>query len=1355
MKKNINKNLLPLLFLVSLFAGTETEAASYNFKILTNKSGLSNSAILSMHQDHNGYMWLGTCDGLNVYDGQSIEILKPSDKTNSLSGNLIEDVIETHDNIFWVHTNYGLNRFDRTTGEIRRYNGFKEKNYLLKTTDNDLYIFFKNKIYYYLPSQKNFKKEILKTNQGEDILDVTIDSKNHLWVFRTNGVDTYKITRPNKTTAEFQPTKIFSHEKNLLYSSSEKDVAYFVDKNYDFFEYSLLDKTTRFITNLENTISQKGSISSIIKHNKDYLIGFQTNGLLQLQPSRNRFGKYEQHELNITSGVFCLLKDKYQDIIWVGTDGQGVYICSSDPYTAQSITFASFYNQISKPIRSIFLDEYKNLWLGTKGDGILKIANFSENANFSNKQLQLFSVSNSHLKNNSVYAFEKSKKDLLWIGHDDGLNFYSYKEQKIKPVNTTADKSPMKYVHSIRETNDTTLWIASVGNGIYRATIKGSNDNPQITNIKQITIEEGEFSANYFFTLYQENDSVLWFGNRGNGAYHINTNTMEIKAMTFGDSDNNRPLNDVFSITSDKQDNYWFGTSFGLIKKYKGKTQTFNETTGFPNNTIHGLLKGSENNLWLSTNNGIIRFNRKLETYQIYNQNNGLEIIEFSDGAYFKDHKTGDMYFGGINGLVRISENANIRHEEYIPEIMFSDLNIFGKRVNINDFTNDQKRKLKLDYDQNFFSLKLTVIDFLNSNNYVYSYKLEGLNDKWIENEKSNIISFTNIPPGNYTLHTRFKNPVTNITSKPSTLQIKIVPPWYRSTQAIVLYFVFYALLVFAIFRLIKRWYSLKNLAVEAQINKNKQQELYESKLQFFTNITHELCTPLTLIQGPCEKIISHTAVEPDILKYASLIKNNSEKLNTLIQELIEFRRIDTDNKRITPVLLQVSELTDEIASSFTEMAESKNITYIKSIKNNITWISDKSSYTKILTNLLTNAFKYTNPGGTIEVVLDTENENLNITILNTGKGIPEDKIDQIFDRYRILDDFEGNAGEGFPARNGLGLAICHKMTQLLKGNITVTSIPEKQTQFKVTLPNLPEDEQISSSSATDGLTQLTHQFSENNLEKIPQLTPQKPGSTILIVDDDEEMLWFLSDLFENNYRVEKKSSAKDALQFLETKQVDLIISDIIMGEMDGIALTRNIKQNKFFTHIPIILLSAINSPEYKIKGIEAGADIYLSKPFNTNYLIEIVNRFLIREKNLKDYYNSIFSAIEIEEGTFIQREDKEFYIEVLSIIENNLSNSDLSADMVSNALGYSKRNLYRRLKQITEKSITELIKEYRFKKVQKYLISTKMSTDEIMYKTGFHNRGHFYKIFKDRYSCTPKEYRNRHKEAFAKDMSQ
>jgi signal transduction histidine kinase/CheY-like chemotaxis protein/AraC-like DNA-binding protein len=1155
-------------------------------------------------------------------------------------------------------------------------------------------------------------------------------------------VDTYQINRKNETTATFEPKKIFSHQESLLYCSNEKNVSFLVDQNYDFFEYNLLTNTTRFISNLEEAITNKGDISSIVKHNNNYLIGFKTNGLLQLQPSLNRYGEYEKHELNINSGVFCLLKDKYQDIVWVGTDGQGVYMCSSDSYTAQSITFTSFYNKISKPIRSIFLDKDKNLWLGTKGDGIFRIANFSGKSNFSNNQMRLFSTSNSQLQNNSVYAFEKSNKDILWIGHDDGLNYYSYKERKIKKINIEIENKAIKYIHSIRELNDTTLWIASVGEGIYKATVKGSNNNPKISDIKQITIEDGEFSANYFFTSYQENDSILWFGNRGHGAYKINTNTMEVKSVMLGNRDNNKPLNDVFSITSDAQNNYWYGTSLGLVKIYKGKKQVFNETTGFPNNTIHGLLKGSDNNLWLSTNNGIIRFNHKLETFQIYNQNNGLEVIEFSDGAYFKDNETGDMYFGGINGLVKISENTNIRHEEYIPQIMFSDLNIFGKKVNINDFKKRQENILKFSHHQNFFSLKLTAIDYINSNNYNYLYKLEGLNDNWIENGKSNTISFTNIPPGKYTLHTKFKNPITNLTSNTSSLPITIIPPWYQTTPAFILYFILYALLVFFTFRLIKKWYKLKNMAVEAKINKNKQQELYESKLQFFTNITHELCTPLTLIQGPCEKIISHTATNPNILKYASLIKNNSEKLNSLIQELIEFRRIDTDNKILKPELLPISDLTDEIASSFSEMAESKNITFIHNIKKDISWISDRSSYSKILTNLMTNAFKYTNSGGTVEIILEKEQDNLNVTILNTGKGISEDQIEQIFDRYKILDDFEGNTEEGFPSRNGLGLAICHKMTQLLNGNITVTSIPDKQTQFKVTLPDLSGENEPIPTTNPDNLKEKTQHLKDNTLEKIPRLAPQKPGSTILIIDDDDEMLWFLSDLFSDSYQVVEKSSAKEALTYLETKQVDLIISDIVMEEMDGIALTKTIKENKVYTHIPIILLSAVNSPEFQIKGIEAGADIYLSKPFNTDYLIEIVNRFLIREESLKDYYNSIFSAMELEEGNFIQKEDKEFYIEVLTIIENNISNSNLSAEMISQLLGYSKRNLYRRLKQVSDRSLMELINEYRFKKVEKLLISTRMSTDEIMYKTGFHNRGHFYKTFRKRYSMTPKEYR-------------
>jgi signal transduction histidine kinase/DNA-binding response OmpR family regulator len=794
------------------------------------------------------------------------------------------------------------------------------------------------------------------------------------------------------------------------------------------------------------------------------------------------------------------------------------------------------------------------------------------------------------------------------------------------------------------------------------------------------------------------------------------------------------------------------------VKIYEDKKQIFNETHGFPNNTIHGILEGLNHNLWLSTNQGILRFNRKLETFEIYNQNKGLEVIEFSDGAYFKDKKNGTLFFGGINGFVTISENQSVSHKDFVPNIIFSDLNIFGKSYNISDFFSEKANKLKLHYNQNFFSLKLVAIDFLNSNNYSYSYNLEGLNDSWIQNGKSNIISFTNIPPGNYTLHTQFKNLITNTSGDISSINIRIVPPWYRTTLAFFIYFLLYALLIFFTIRLIKKWYKLKNQVLEAKINENRREELYESKLQFFTNITHELCTPLTLIQGPSEKILAHPHTDSQVQKYASLIINNSEKLNALIQELIEFRRVETHNINIDIGAEDLSLLTKDIASSFSEMAESKNIAYSQNIERGIIWNSNPGSYSKILTNLIANAFKYTNTNGAIEVNLSVATDNLILTVINTGKGIKEKEISHIFDRYKILDALEGLNKGRFPSRNGLGLAICQNLTQLLKGTITVTSIPSKQTQFKVTFPKLKADKVKAGKNLGINMPHITKGVNErifSHLEDIQEPSNHQFSSIILVIDDDEEMLWFLSDILSDSYKVIKMNSSVKALAYLEKNQVDLIITDILMNELDGISLTKTIKQNKLFNHIPIILLSAVNSTEYQIKGIEAGADIYLLKPFNIKYFTEIVNRFITRNENLKEYHNSIFSSINLEDGNFIQKDDKEFINKVLENIENNISNSNLSADLIAEHLGYSKRNLYRKLKQITGQSLTEIINEFRFKRVEKLLISTKMSTDEIIFKTGFNNRSHFFKKFKERHSMTPKEYRNSHVQALEKSTTE
>lgn len=1321
---------------------------AYNLRQISNYDGLSNSAILSICQDKDGFMWFGSCDGLNMFNGLKIQVYKPTDNNNNLSGNLIENIIDAEDGILWIHTNYGLNRFDKRKKQIKTYNQFKGRYLIQKDNKNNIFIIKEdNSIYYYNEKKEEFDRLPLKGLSYDKILNfVVIDNK--IQIFTSDGTNPSYTIEDNNGSIHLLADKSFEHPEKLLYCFYERDYPdkiFFIDESYTLYEYNIKDKKKYYITNIKNEIAKNGEVSSIIKHHNDYFIGFKTNGLLRLINTPDRMENYQIEDVGIKTGIFCLVKDKHQDLVWVGTDGQGVYMYSNDSYSIRSMVFNTFAGNIEKPVRALLLDKEKTLWIGTKGDGIVKIKNYNANQTLSRSSIEYSNTSNTSLADNSVYAFAKSNKNILWIGSETGLSYYSYRDKSIKKIDLSADGEPVKYIHSICELNDTTLWIATVGTGIVRATISGSGEVPVLRNTKRIKIREGKDSQNYFFTIYKEDESTLWFGNRGYGAFKLNTNTSEMDTIVF-DKGVNQTLNDIFSIEKDSNGNFWFGTSFGVVKyaAYKRK-KVFNERNGFPNNTIHGILSDNKKNLWFSTNRGIIKFNIEQDNFQTFSSLNGLQIVEYSDGAYFRDEDSGTLFFGGVNGFISISETG-MTQQEYLPPIQFDNLTIFGENKNIFDFLhtdNKGKETVELNYNQNFFSISFTALDYINGNNYAYYYKLEDLSSQWIDNGTSNNMSFTSLSPGTYTLYIKYMNRLTGEESAIYSIIIKISPPWYMSIWA----YIAYGILILSVIAFLIRAAIIRDKKKKyksmMKLKQKHQEEVHESKLRFFTNIAHEFCTPLTLIYGPCSRILSHSGSDKFVIKYTQLIQRNAERLNDLIQDLIEFRRIETGNKAPQIELLSITNIADDVTNSFNDLAESKNIHFDRNIQSSLNWNSDKGFIYIILTNLISNAFKYTPANGIIKVNTCLQEESLMITVSNTGKGIKAEDLTKIFDRYSILDSFENRDGnKNDTSRNGLGLAISYNMVRLLDGTIEVNSIPNEWTHFTV---KLPEKE-----ATAQGLD-LAKALPEINIRKeyepaieLPQYAYDKFKPTILIIDDDIEILWFISEIFATEYNVIPVNKPLSIEEILSKVHPNIILCDVMMPDMDGITLAREIKANKKTAHIPMILISAKHTVEEQIEGLSSGAEMYIAKPFNTNYLRTSVAQLISRKEVLKDYFNSPLSAFDLAEGKLTHKENTKFAQEVYDIIEKNIMNSKLSAQFIASELNMSPRHLYRKLNEINSVSPADMIRDSRLHIARNLLLNTKMTIDEVIYKSGFANRATFFRQFAMKYDCTPKEYRDK-----------
>lgn len=1335
-------NFTKRLFTITIVFTFSFNVFAYNLKQITNNYNLSNSSITDICQDEKGTIYIGTCDGLNIYNGRDVETFESENENNFITGNIIDKIIYTGDNTFWIQTYYGLNRFNANTKTITHFNEFQKLFFINKDKNNNLYIINEsNSIFYNQKKNPGFKKILTSGFIFTDIKKFFIDNNNIMWIITNKGYYiTYKITEKDNEISLTPINNKLKPTGKIIDCFYEDNTLYYITENFDMFLFDTSNGYNEFIINLKNEITNRGKVSSIIKHHNSYFIGFQTNGLIQLIKQEK---SYSIKEIEVNSGIFCLKKDKLQDILWIGTDGKGVYLYSNTAYSIKSYLLNNIPTKIERPVRALYLDKENSLWIGSKGDGILKFENYNINTGISNCPVKLYNKSNSSISDNIIYAFEGSKRNIVWIGNENGLNYYSYRSKKIKQINIKIKGVDFKYIHDIYETADSKLWLASVGMGILCADITGSNDEPMLTNFKHYTINNGDFESNYFFSIFKKADNSIWFANRGYGPFYLNAKNNNLEPVNFYNKYSNQTINDVFVIQNDNKGNMLFGTGYGLVKYTNPNThKLFNSRNGFLNNSIHAIEKENDHVFWLSTNKGIIQFNSNSEGFRIFDKTDGLKITEFSDGASFRDNN-GNIYFGGINGFISIQKD-NGKEQAYMPEINFDKLSIFGKKENISEniSTRNGKKKLELKYKQNFFSISFIAIDYVNGGNYTYYYKMEGLSDQWINNGTSNTASFTNISPGNYTLKVKYFNRTLEKMSNEYTLKIRIIPPWYLSWPAYFVYFIFFLLIIYQTTRFFISKQKREKKSLLDELEKKHQKEVFESKLRFFTNIAHEFCTPLTLISGPCERIMSQEGVTKFTKNYIQMIQTNANRLNNLIQELIEFRRIETGNRELVIESLAINDIINKTLNMFTTMAESNNIEVDFSSHTNILWNSDRGFFTTIITNLISNAFKYTKNDKKIIINTTISSEILTISISNQGNKINNIDALRVFDRYTILDNFENQENKQKFSRNGLGLAISYNMVKLLNGNIDVTTADDFVT-FIINLPMIQLSPSITSNKANSSYT-YTPELKQHNILSLPKYEYNKLKQSILIIDDDVEILMLIGELFSNDFNIFTLSNPKNLDSIFEKTYPNLIICDIKMTDIDGIQVIKTVKSKKETAHIPIIIISGNYDLETKIEAIEAGADVYINKPFNTKYLRTIVFQNIERNEKLKDYFSSSISSYELLDGKITHTEHKKFLQELVKIINDNLTSSELTTQFIADKLGIGSRSLYRKMKEIGIESLSHLIKENRLIYASELLIKTKLTIDEVVYKSGFSNKVTFFKAFQKKYSCTPKEYRTK-----------
>ena len=1255
------------------------------FNLRKSRADIGGSVIHSVFQDSKGMIWVGTNTGVSSFDGKEARQVSGLIGVNKIAGIVTGGII--------AETLYGLKLYNPEGDSISDFSMFNNTSFVTSDSEGSVFVIQGNGfIYYKTVRQIAFDNIVVPDLLSADIRFFKASGNTLSLVSSTGVIRNFEIVY-NSDIISLNEKESIKTGSNILHCFESENRIYFLNEEYYLSE--LYVNKAMFIADLKHVLQDKGTITAGVVFNNEFYFGTET-GLYRIKDDN-------AIRISIKKGINCLLRDKFQDLVWIGTSGDGLYTLSHDHYSITSNLLSDFLPAVSKAITAIYMDDNRTLWLGTEGNGIITIPDFNAEDEVSETHL-LTTISG--LPDNTVRSLQKSKSG-VWIGCESGLAFYSDKHKSIKKIT-----NELTNIHSVYE-QDSVMWIACYEKGIAKASLGFKDGLPELSDIQLFSVNNRDEASNRFIAINSDNNSVL-FINKSLGVFEIADNRLYVLF--------DKP-NSINQIKAIENTNYIVSTDFGIYNLTDNKEHQINNIISKDIIQGHGLW----NDYWFSSDNGIALYNTYRQTFRYFDAENGLTVTEYYDGASFKDEQKSVIFFGGINGFTTICYNYYDEAMDYMPMLFLEKLSLFGIEQNVKDF--EQAGKLVFKSKENVFSITYNALDYINGNNYNYYYKIG--KGQWIDNGNSGTVSFTNMRVGNHDLHIKYYNKMLDKESYSQELTITILPPWYRSIYAYGAYFLIVLSGIYWMFLFTSKRRQKQRKEAQIKAEQRRKEELYEAKLDFFTDIAHEFCTPLTLIYGPCNRILKQEHVTPSLLKYVNVINHNAKRMNSLISDLMDFKQIELGHKQPEIRRLNVSEIADSVIDFFKVDASGASINIEKQYYAGIYWNTDEKFFITILSNLVSNAVKYSKGLG-LKVEISTTDDCLTIKVSNRGKGIHKEDIPNIFNRYTVLNNLDDR---GAWRQNGLGLALTSGMVKLLNGAIGVESVPDEITTFTISLPEIQETE-----NPENRHTQLQRPAITNMLPAT-QYIFREDRQTVTIIDDDPEMLWFICDVLNDEFNVIPINDPSSALETLSVSKTDIILSDLMMNEINGIELTKTIKSNKSTSHIPLIILSAAHETEKQMEAINAGAEMYVTKPFDADYLKSIIKRLLGRKEDLKDYFSSPLSAYEINMGKLQHAEHRKFMKKVYVIINKNIHDENLSPDFIANELGLSTRSLYRKIKEASDISLLEIIREGKLAVAENLLQKSKLTIDEIVFKSGFSNRASFYRAFTGKYGCSPTEF--------------
>jgi signal transduction histidine kinase/ligand-binding sensor domain-containing protein/DNA-binding response OmpR family regulator len=1311
------------------------------FRGISVENGLSQSTVFTMVQDTLGFMWMATQDGLNHYDGETFTVYRPSkaDK-NSLQSNYIRSLFLDHKGLVWVGGNQGVSRFDYTKENFQNYK-FPRKSgewyisSIVEDANKVVWASSSSGEIFLLDASSGQFKQVNFDASAFDVKSVTRLAlvKNSLFVgtdvglFKMNMVSK-KLSLVNLSLGKPRINELFVDGELLWIGTEGKGLI----------QYNLKKGTTvnyKHVAGQESTLADN-DVRGISKDEQGNLWLGTFNGLSILDLKDNTFQNY-YHRASVPytinqNSVRCVYRDK-QNGMWMGTFYGGInYYHHNDikfNLLNQSTGALSLNDQVVNVIKQ---DSKGDFWIGTNDKGL----NYWDRKAGTIKYYTFKETGHGSLSSNNIKSIAFDEAGKLLVGtHNMGLNYLDpiSRTSKVFRHNSVDSKSIAgDMVYALLKDHKSRIWVGT------RTGFDQFNTSDQSFSHIYMDKAGKRLTSDEISYLLEDSKKRIWIGTT-NGV-----NLFYPDNMLFDNFPGNMLSNDVVScIAEDAKKRIWIGTRDGLnlFDENTRSFVTFNIRKDFLKGTIYGILPDDEGNLWISTNKGLVKFNPDSRKLQVFDNKDGLQNNQFNLYAFCKA-ADGMMLFGGINGISYFYPKA-LKQDPLKLKVTFTGLEVFNKTVvpgdgyDVLDQHIDQAKKLTFKHEFKQFTIFFNAFNYISPNKTKYWYKLDGFDKEWQITEAISKASYTNLQPGKYVFHVKAVGPQGE-SSEVKTLDIVVRPPWYNSTWFYLLMTAFAIAAGYVVYKVVsERIRTLHQLKME-RMEREKVNYINQMKMDFFTNISHEFRTPLTLILAPLEEILSKPVLDKGLRKNHELMMLNAKRLYHLVDQLFEFKKTERGTKKLKVGKGDMVSFIHEAYSSFNSLSEKNKIKYtFRSTEAKLSFYFDKDAIERILFNLLSNAFKYTEEGGAITVEFARRNNDAVIKVTDTGMGIDTQHQERIFDRFYQVSGQEMNLG------SGVGLAFTKRLVELHHGNITVESALGKGSSFVVTIPlgddSYDTDDHIDGQnyalSVENDLSDDEDNIGEDGLEKVNGPEKEK----LLVVDDNPEIVTYLKNYFSKSYEVSIAYDGKEALDLLEEQQVDLIISDVMMPEMDGIHFCKKIKQNIQTCHIPVILLTAKNETNQQIKGLEVGADDYVTKPFSIALLEAKLQNITRSRKRLKEYYSS--SKEIIPENIAFNTLDEDFLRDAIAIIEAHITESDFSVDKFSREIGMSRSNLYLKLKAITGESATDFIKRIRFKKAVELMESRQYTIAQVAYMSGFNSPSYFSTAFKQYYDCMPTEY--------------